>query len=76
MKTKTRTRQRQLETMNNHRQRALEKYGSECVSCGATDEIEVHHIDGNQENTSLVNLMPLCRHCHRKLHNDGLAGLD
>jgi len=52
-----------------HRQRCFEEYDRLCQSCDATGTLDVHHIDGDQTNNSLENLIPLCKSCHRKVHN-------
>ena len=39
-----------------------------CKICGATKNIDIHHIDGNIQNNSLENLIALCRSCHMKQH--------
>lgn len=40
-----------------------------CVECGATNQLEVHHIDGNHRgNNDISNLIVLCRSCHTKIH--------
>jgi len=38
---------------------------SECVECGATEQIHQHHITYEPEKT-----VPLCASCHRKVHHD------
>lgn len=40
-----------------------------CSQCGATENLDVHHIDQNPNNNSIDNLMLLCRSCHMKLHH-------
>lgn len=44
-----------------------------CTSCGSTDQLVVHHIDGagrgsKQPNNTMANLITLCRACHAALH--------
>ena len=39
-----------------------------CEKCGSTQNIDVHHIDGNYNNNTPENLMILCRSCHIKEH--------
>lgn len=46
---------------------------AKCLCCGKQlswddKSIEVHHVDGNHDNFTLTNLMPLCHSCHRKYH--------
>jgi len=51
------------------RERVEELEGrDECVACGATDGVEVHHIDGDVLNNHPMNLIPLCHNCHRRTH--------
>lgn len=40
-----------------------------CCFCGkaCTTNIEIHHIDGNNSNNDLDNLIPLCFDCHGEL---------
>jgi hypothetical protein len=46
------------------RQRVLEVHGHRCVCCGATGELEIHHIDGDYRNNAMSNLEPRCVPCH------------
>lgn len=41
-------------------------HGRQCVICGKTKNIEVHHMDGVKTNNDLSNLTPLCRKHHRE----------
>lgn len=40
----------------------------ECVSCGSTGYVEVHHIDGDWLNNHPMNLAPVCHRCHKGAH--------
>lgn len=40
----------------------------ECVECGSTENLGIHHIDGNHENNEASNLQWMCVSCHAKLH--------
>lgn len=44
----------------------LQRY--ECELCGKTQNLDVHHIDGDYQNNKIDNLMVLCRSCHMKQH--------
>lgn len=48
--------------------KAINNKGEKCDICGATTNIEVHHIDGNTQNNRLSNLVPLCKECHNEIH--------
>lgn len=40
-----------------------------CDGCGTTDDrLEVHHRDGNALNNHPLNLVAVCRRCHRAVH--------
>lgn len=52
-----------------YREKCLNEKEEKCKLCGATDEIVVHHIDGNRENSRLQNLMPVCEGCHNEIHS-------
>lgn len=39
-----------------------------CETCGATENLHVHHIDRNPANNDPANLKELCHSCHLKLH--------
>lgn len=44
-----------------------------CQRCGYNEfscGVDIHHIDGNRDNNSKDNLIPLCACCHRSLHFD------
>lgn len=51
--------------------------GRICVNCGATEEIEYHHIVPLSlgGNDVLSNICPLCATCHGKVHYNGEAGI-
>jgi hypothetical protein len=51
-----------------YRDKALAEYGEVCDICDCTENIVVHHIDGDRENHKIENLIPLCRGCHSKIH--------
>lgn len=39
-----------------------------CFECGSTEDLVIHHIDGDHMNNNGANLVCLCRSCHTKLH--------
>lgn len=59
-----------------YREKCLREKPAVCHNreCGSTDNIQVHHIDGDRTNNSLSNLIPLCERCHRKIHSGGFDG--
>ena len=60
----------------NYRKLAFEKYGHDCTycGCGIEDIIEIAHINGNNKNPTMDNLVPLCPTCHRMLDIDIISG--
>ena len=55
-------------------QRAMERDGYRCQSCGTDKKLLVHHRDGSGErsqspNHELDNLVTLCHKCHVAVHN-------
>jgi len=47
----------------------IREENKECVACGSSENIEIHHINRNRHHNNINNLMPLCRLCHRLLHS-------
>ena len=39
-----------------------------CSSCGVTDQIHIHHLDGDPWNMAMDNMQPLCVSCHLRHH--------
>lgn len=49
--------------------RLARKYLQEsCSICASTENLDVHHEDGNYKNNDPANLGTLCHSCHMKLH--------
>lgn len=46
----------------------LKRDNYKCQSCYHSSYLQIHHIDGNEENNSEDNLIVLCRGCHRLVH--------
>lgn len=64
---------------SNYRNRALEYYGQECMRCGETENLVVHHLDFQNirsplGNHSIENLMVLCKSCHARIHSEFKKG--
>ncbi|WP_169222670.1 HNH endonuclease [Brasilonema sp. UFV-L1] len=44
-----------------------------CLLCGMTErehglKLHVHHVDYDKTNSSVYNLITLCKYCHGKMH--------
>lgn len=39
-----------------------------CQKCGSDEKVIVHHIDSNDDNNEIANLITLCNKCHLDLH--------
>lgn len=61
---------------SNYRKAAFEYHGRQCAWCEGTENIEVHHRDGDRNNNQEDNLLPLCHDCHVRLHREGLGGYE
>ncbi len=48
----------------------------ECFLCGATDNLQIHHIDFDHKNNKADNRIILCHRCHSELHKVGYLPLD
>jgi len=46
----------------------LDRDEHKCQKCGDDGKLIVHHIDGNDNNNVLNNLITLCNKCHLSLH--------
>lgn len=56
--------------MTNYRRKCLDDRINCCWACGDTDNLEVHHVDGDRDNNDFDNLLPLCYDCHQRVHNE------
>jgi 5-methylcytosine-specific restriction endonuclease McrA len=54
----------------------LERDGYRCPRCGATENLEVHHVDAAEEGgpTTLENCVTLCFHCHLEIEAEKRGG--
>lgn len=59
-------------TMNNYRDICFSVHDEECINCGHIENVDVHHIDGDAGNNSILNLIPLCKGCHSDVHAGNL----
>ena len=48
-----------------YRSICFDHYPYKCALCNWKKTVEVHHIDGNNKNNSIENLIPLCPNHHR-----------
>lgn len=51
-----------------YREDTLRRYGERCIVCGSTEQVKVHHQDGDHDNDRRDNRVPLCQGCHVDLH--------
>jgi predicted DNA-binding protein YlxM (UPF0122 family) len=51
----------------NKKEKKLLKAKMKCAICRQPTQI-FHHIDRNNANESIENLMPLCKKCHKEIH--------
>jgi predicted HNH restriction endonuclease len=51
--------------------KTLMRWGAYCQGCGASEDIEVHHVRylPNWEDTTIKDLVPLCGRCHDLAHS-------
>lgn len=56
------------------RNQTLERDDNICVRCGATDDLEAHHIIPRNKGgeDTIENMATLCSSCHVQVHNSGL----
>lgn len=60
-----------------YRKKCLRQKLQCCAACGYSKHLfclVVHHIDEDRENDDLDNLIPMCRSCHRRVHNTSSYG--
>lgn len=53
---------------NLYRKIAFKYFKEECSLCGNKKRIQIHHIDCDNKNNDISNLIPLCCSCHRSVH--------
>ena len=56
------------------REEVFERYGKQCVECGSTSNVQVHHLVYRKGRHiweyDVSELLPLCKKCHQKVHED------
>ena len=48
--------------------KAIREAVGTCQDCGGTNNLDVHHLDGDKRNQALANLTVLCHQCHMRRH--------
>jgi hypothetical protein len=51
-----------------YRKICFNKWEKKCVICGFDKVVDVHHLDHNNKNNDINNLVPLCPNHHMMLH--------
>lgn len=59
--------------MTDYRNKCLSVYDEACLICDDDSNVSVHHINGDRSNNNILNLMPVCPSCHRKIHSGELS---
>lgn len=62
---------------NEYREQCLEEMGEVCYICQSEENIVVHHINGDRDDNSMDNIIPVCEKHHHQIHSnsDELEGL-
>lgn len=60
---------RREEISNYYTKLCFRHHKKECVVCKESRIVSVHHYDGNHDNDTIENLIPLCPTCHLCLHS-------
>ncbi|NTV23487.1 MAG: HNH endonuclease [Nanoarchaeota archaeon] len=42
--------------------------GYKCMKCGSKDDVWIHHIDHDQTNNEMTNLISMCNRCNSKMY--------
>lgn len=73
MTSHTQTQRDDSEATPERKSKVLERDNGVCLRCGATDNLEVHHIipAAHGGTDDLENLATLCKECHRIAHATG-----
>ena len=58
------------QTWDNMRRRKLERSRYRCEQCGATEDLQVHHLNYDRfgGNELFTDLQVLCKPCHNRAH--------
>jgi len=57
------------ESRSKYREVCFVYHGKKCIICGESKIVTVHHYDGNHNNNSPENLIPLCANHHMYIHS-------
>lgn len=57
-----------VKTRESARERFSAEYEKRCDVCGSTENIEIHHRNGDPFDNRILNLVPLCEFHHRQAH--------
>lgn len=57
------------DSVNAHRTICFSFHKKQCVVCGESNIVDVHHMDENHENNDPSNLIPLCPTHHMYIHS-------
>jgi hypothetical protein len=55
-------------SFNGKHKEVLDRDKNKCLLCGSKKMIIIHHIDHNNKNNDINNLVTLCRRCHPRIH--------
>lgn len=51
-----------------YRARKIMKDWEQCMLCGSSKHLHVHHINGDYKDNSEFNLFKVCVKCHENIH--------
>lgn len=55
--------------MTEYREKAIKFYPVKCLVCDdEVPQVLIHHVDGDDTNHDIQNLMPVCKMCHQRIH--------
>lgn len=57
------------ETSTNYKAICFKYHKKECIICGETNIVSVHHFDNNNKNNDKRNLVPMCPTHHQYMHS-------
>lgn len=57
------------ESWKSYRTICFKKWEKKCLICGYDRVVQVHHLNGNHNDNSIDNLIPLCANHHEEMHS-------